>query len=90
MVTLWLWDADGPHGSASGVTGDPATARRAAKKSMAATGAATATVQQATLLGGGGWMRSGYSLTGTGWTAKRNGNRIRWTPLTHPSKQAAS
>jgi hypothetical protein len=87
---VWLWDADGPHGSASGVTDDVGTARRAAGEGMAATGATTAKVQQATHLAGGDWMRSGYSRTGTGWTARRTGNRIRWTPFSPRYEQAAS
>lgn len=56
---------------------------------MAATGADTATVQEVTHRAGGGWMRSGYFRTGTGWTARRNGDRIRWTKFRR-SERAAS
>ena len=53
---------------------------------MITAGADTATVEQATHLAGGGWMRSGYHRTGTGWTAKRHGNRIRWTSPPRPKE----
>jgi hypothetical protein len=32
MTTVWLWDADGPNGSASGVTADDGTAKAAPGK----------------------------------------------------------
>ncbi len=89
MITVWLWDADGPGRSASGVTADDGAARDAAEEGMITTGAITATVEKATHLGGGGWMRSGYSRTGTGWTAKRKGSRIRWTRF-HRTERAVS
>jgi hypothetical protein len=88
MTTVWLWDADGPGCSASGVTADDGTAKDAAKEGMITTGAVTATVEQATHLAGGGWMRSGYFRTGTGWTARRDGNRIRWTKFHQPERAA--
>lgn len=56
---------------------------------MAASGADTAPVQEVTHRAGGGWMRSGYVRTGTGWTARRNGDRIRWTKFRR-SERAAS
>jgi hypothetical protein len=56
---------------------------------MASTGANTATVQEVTHRAGGGRMRSGYFRTGTGWTARRNGDRIRWTKFRR-SERAAS
>jgi hypothetical protein len=89
MTRLWLWDAEGPGGSASGVAGDDGAARRAAGEGMAATGAAVATVEEAAHFGGGGWMRSGYSRTGTGWTARRSGSRIRWTRFHRPELAAS-
>jgi hypothetical protein len=55
---------------------------------MIATGAVTATVEQATHLAGGGWMRSGYFRTGTGWTASRDGNWISWTEFRKPERAA--
>ena len=36
-MIVWLWDADGPDGSASGVTDGQATACRAAEEGMAVT-----------------------------------------------------
>ncbi len=89
MVTVWLWDADGPCRSASGVTDDDDAARAAAREGMITTGAATATVEQATHLGGGGWMLSGYSRTGTGWTARRSGDRITWSRFRRPESAAS-
>ena len=88
MTTVWLWDADGPGRSASGITDRDHAARDAAKEGMTATGAATATVEQATHLAGGAWMRSGYHRTGTGWTASRHGHRIRWTRFQRPERAA--
>jgi hypothetical protein len=90
MIMVWLWDADGPAHSASGVTADDAAARDAAKRAMISTGAVTATVEQAAHLAGGGWMRSGYSRTGTGWTASRDGSRITWAPLPYRIERVAS
>jgi hypothetical protein len=89
MMTLWLWDADGPHGSASGVTANDGTAKNAARQGMITTGAVTATVEKAAHLAGGGWMRSGYSRTGTGWTARRTGSRVRWTRFHRPERAAS-
>lgn len=89
MVTVWLWDADGPARSASGVTDRDGTAKDAAKQGMITTRADTATVEQATHLAGGGWMRSGYHRTGTGWTAERHGSRVRWTRFHRPERAAS-
>lgn len=89
MTTVWLWDVDGPHGSASGVTGDDGTAKDAARAGMVTTGAVTAMVEQAAHLAGGGWMHSGYSRTGTGWTAERHGSRVRWTRFHRPERAAS-
>jgi hypothetical protein len=89
MVTVWLWDAEGPGRSASGVTADDGKAKNAAEEGMITTGAATATVEQATHLAGGGWIRSGYHRTGTGWTASRTGSRIRWTKFRRPERVAS-
>jgi hypothetical protein len=89
MTPVWLWETDGPAHSASGVTADDGTAKDAAEEGMLITGAATATVEQATHHAGGGWMRSGYHRTGTGWTATRNGTRIRWSRF-HRRERAAS
>jgi hypothetical protein len=90
MIMVWLWEADGPGRSASGVTADEGTARDAARTAMITTGAVTATVEQAAHLAGGGWMRSGYSRTGTGWAASRNRSRITWAPLPSLIGRAAS
>jgi len=89
MVTVWLWDADGPSRSASGVTADDGAARDAAREGMITTGATRATVEQAAHHAGGGWMRSGYSRTGTGWTARRSGNRVRWSRFHRPERAAS-
>lgn len=89
MTTVWLWDADGPSRSAIGVTADDGTAKDAAKEGMITTRATTATVEQATHHAGGGWMRSGYHRSGTGWTARRNGDRIRWTRFHRPERAAS-
>lgn len=90
MITVWIWDADGPGRSASGVTDDDGAARRAAEEGMIASEATTATVERAMHLGGGGWMRSGYSRTGIGWTARRSGGRIKWTRFYRRLEMAAS
>lgn len=89
MTTVWLWEADGPARSASGVTADDGTARDAAGEGMLITGAATATVEQAVHRAGGGWMRSGYHRTGTGWAATRDGTRIRWSRFRRPGRAAS-
>jgi hypothetical protein len=78
-VIVWLWDTDGPDGSASGVTDDQAAACRAAEAGMTSTGAATAVVEVAMHLDGGGWMSSGYRRTGHLWAARRHDGRVTWT-----------
>jgi hypothetical protein len=78
-VIVWLWDADGPVSSASGVTGDKASACRAAEVAMAATGATMATVETAMHLDGGGWMISGYRPTGHVWIARWHDGGVVWT-----------
>ncbi len=90
MVIVWLWYADGPAGSASGVTDDESLARRAAERGMIATAAVTATAQEAAHLGGGSWMTAGYEPTGAGCTARRHGDRITWTQFEPPLALAAS
>jgi hypothetical protein len=90
MITVWIWDADGPGRSASGVTDNDDAARREAKEEMITSGATTATVEMAMHLGGGGWMHSGYSRTGIGWKARRSGRRIKWKRFYHRQEMAAS
>jgi hypothetical protein len=89
MVTVWLWEADGPSRSASGVTADYGAARESAREGMIITGATTATVEKAVHLAGGGRMRSGYFRTGSGWTARRSGSRVRWTRFDRPERAAS-
>ena len=78
-MIVWLWDAAGPVSGASGVTGDQASAHRAAEKGMAATGASMATVETAMHLDGGGWMITGYRPTGHVWTARWHDGAVVWT-----------
>jgi hypothetical protein len=89
MVTVWLWDADGPSRSASGVSTHEGAARDAAREAMMSTGASMATVEQAAHHAGGGWMQSGYSRTGTGWTITRSGDRVRWSRFRRPERAAS-
>ena len=89
MTTVWLWETGGAVRSACGVTDHDGTARGTAEQRMIATGAHTATVEQATHLAGGGWMRSGYHRTGTGWTARRYGKQVRWTSFHRPETAAS-
>jgi hypothetical protein len=89
MTTVWLWETGGPARSACGVTGHDGAARGVAEERMITTGADSATVEQATHLAGGGWMRSGYHRTGTGWTASRHGKRISWTRFYRPEAAAS-
>lgn len=78
-MIVWLWDADGPGGSASGVTDDPAAACHAAEEGMAVTGATMATVETAMHLAGGGWMRARYRPTGHVRIAWRRDGGVAWT-----------
>jgi len=89
MVTVWLWDVDGPRRGASGVSTDEGSARGAAREAMMSTGATTAMVEQAEHHAGGGWMRSSYSRSGTGWTATRSGDRVRWSRFRRPERAAS-
>ena len=84
-MIVWTWDADGPDASACGVTDAEEKAIRAAEAGMRSTGAASATVNAATHLGGGGWMRDGYRPTGVYWTARMDADgNITWTPFRRP------
>ena len=89
-VIVWLWDVDGPNGSASGVTGDQGAACLAALEGMIATGANTATVETAAHLVGGGWMSSEYRRTGHRWTVRQRDSRVTWTEIIHCAEAAAS
>jgi hypothetical protein len=90
MITVWIWDADGPSVSASGVTDDEDAARHAAEAGMTSAGAVTATVEAASHLGGGGWMEFGYARRGYGWAAHRHDGQITWTQFSRPLKRIAS
>lgn len=74
-MIVWLWEA----GSACGVSGERGAACRAAASAMAAADAASATVEEAVHLDGGGWLTAGYLRTGRYWVARRHGGRVRWT-----------
>jgi hypothetical protein len=79
-VVVWTWDADGPGASGCGVSDAGESAMRAAEKGMRSTGAAVATVNVMTHLGGGGWMRDGYRPTGVYWTARMGASgNVTWT-----------
>jgi hypothetical protein len=80
-MSVWLWDAVSSTGSAGGVTDNEARAQLSAEEGMLAAGAATATVELATHLDGGGWMQSCYRRTGRGWMARRRGDHVTWEPL---------
>jgi hypothetical protein len=90
MTTVWIWDADGPSVSASGVNDDEDAAKHAAQAGMTTSGALTATVEAASHLGGGGWMKSGYERRGHGWAAQCHGGQITWTQFSRPLKGIAS
>jgi hypothetical protein len=87
-VIVWLWDASGP-GTFRGITGDDGTARRAAAQCITSGKADTATVEKASLTIGMSSLTARYIRTGTGWTARRSGGRVRWAALT-ARRQAAS
>lgn len=80
-MIVWLWSASGP-GRFTGVTDDDHAARTAAAACITTSGRAeSATVEAASLVLGVSSMTDFYQRTGTGWTGRRSGRGVRWTPL---------
>jgi hypothetical protein len=88
VVIVWLWQASGP-GKFRGITDDRDAARRAAAGCITSGKAETATVERASMVIGASSLTDYYQPTGTGWTARRNGARVRWTALTTPERAAS-
>jgi hypothetical protein len=79
-LLVWLWEADGP-GRFRGVSDDENSARLAAAECITSGRADTATVEAASLVLGVSSLVDFYQHTGTGWTARRSGQGVYWTPL---------
>ena len=87
-MIVWLWEASGP-GTFRGITGDDRAARRAAAQCITTGTADTATVEAASLTIGVYSLADCYHRTGTGWTARRSGSRVRWADLNDPAQVAS-
>jgi hypothetical protein len=82
-MTVWLWDALGPVRSGLGVSGDLATARRAAEECLISGQASAVRVEKALAVLGTKTLTSRYHRTGRGWQARRAADAgVRWEPLT--------
>lgn len=68
MITVWLWDTDGPERRTQGVSATKEDAKAAVDEEMAS-GAVSGTVEMANLILGaqrGHYEMSGYAATATG------------------------
>ena len=80
-MLLWLWDADHCHGIAD----DETRARQAAARCLISGQAQRATVEAASLVLGVSSVMDAYQRAGVGWTARRTGRGVYWTPLSAPA-----
>lgn len=82
-MMLWLWDASDP-GQYRGIT-DNETSARSAAAACITSGQATAARVEPALFAIDGGLSSGYQPTGTAWTARASGQRVRWVPAERAS-----
>jgi len=87
VSAVFLWQADGPGGDASGACDDEDGARRAAAECLLSGRAASALVEEAVAEVGavvaGGARQSCYRRTGEAWQAAAagTGDEISWVPV---------
>lgn len=80
MITVFLWQADGPRQGGRGVSGDQGSARRAAAGRLRSGAATTAVVEEATAGIGIRTLADGYCPTGEAWRARVADGRVTWMP----------
>jgi hypothetical protein len=84
---VFTWTAEGPHGDAGGMSGDPDGARQAAAEFLLTGQATSALVEEAVAEVGavipGGARQTEYRRTGEAWhaTAPGAGDEIDWVPV---------
>ena len=85
-MIVWLWDTWGPDRRGRGVSGDRATAQRAAEACLRNGHASGARLEEALAILGTESLTSLYQRTGQGWQAQHDTRGgISWEPLTaHP------
>ena len=85
-MIVWLWDTWGPDRRGRGVSGDRATAQRAAEACLRSGHASGARLEEALAILGTESLTSLYQRTGQGWQARHDTRGgISWEPLTaHP------
>ncbi len=82
MITVFLWQADGPRQGGRGISGDCKAARRAAAECLRSGTATAATIEEATAEIGMRTLTDGYYPTGPRWQARVGAQgRVRWVPL---------
>ena len=86
MITVWLWDTDGPDRRTQGVSVTDEDARAACEEILSA-GGSFACVEMARLIFGA--VRAYYELSGYGCTAGVESGRVVWTPCEVIEKRTA-
>lgn len=90
MITVHLWQADGPTRGCRGVSGDRRKARRDAADCLRSGTASSAVVEEAAAELGMRTLTSGYYPTGRRWQARVGPRgRVRWVPVTAAVSSAA-
>jgi hypothetical protein len=87
MITVWLWDTDGPDRRTQGVSATDEDARAAVEEELLSRGATFGSVELARLIFGP--LRSYYELSGYGWTAGVTSGAVTWTPFEVVEKRTA-
>lgn len=83
MITVFLWQADGPSRGERGVSGDRRAARQAAAGCLRSGEATAAVVEEATTELGIRTLAVGYHRTGQRWQARAGpAGRIWWVRAT--------
>ena len=86
-MIVWLWDAWGPDRHGRGVSGDRATAQRAAEACLRSGHASGARLEEALAILGTESLTSLYQRTGEGWQARHDTRGgISWEPLPGQSR----
>ena len=86
MITVWLWDTDGPERRTQGVSATKQDAKTAVEEEIAS-GAAFGTVELARLILGP--QRSYYEMTGYAATATGSAGAVSWQDFEVVARRAS-
>jgi hypothetical protein len=87
MITVWLWDTDGPDGRTQGVSATNEDARAAVEEELLSRRATFACVERARLILGA--VQAYYELSGYSCTVRVESGRVVWTPCEAIEKRTA-